>query len=103
MSAGGRAGTHGQARSSQRFRPVDADPDRELRAWLREVSAKRPRWGYRCARGGARAGHGWKIKTIHRLWREEVLRVPPKRRKRRRLGETSIPADLRTATGPDHV
>ena len=94
----------GQARSSQRYRPVDADPDWELRAWLREFSGKRPRWGYRRAHvEAARAGHACNIKKIHRLWREEGLRVPPKRRKRRRLGETSIPAQRRTATGPDHV
>ncbi len=40
---------------------------------------------------------------MHRLWRKEDLRVPPKRRERRRLGETSIPAERRTLTGPDHV
>jgi hypothetical protein len=39
MSADGRAGTNGQARSSQRYRPADADPDRELRAWLQALFA----------------------------------------------------------------
>jgi hypothetical protein len=32
MFAGGYAGTFGQARSSERFRAADADPDPELRA-----------------------------------------------------------------------
>jgi putative transposase len=94
----------GQARSSQRYQPADPDPDSELRAWLREFSAKRPRWGYRRAHvEAAKAGHACNIKKIHRLWREEGLRVPQKRRKRRRLGETSIPAERRTATAPDQV
>ncbi len=99
-----RAGTNGQARSSQRYQPADADPDGELRAWLREFSAKRPRWRYRRAHvEAAKAGHVCNIKRIHRLWREEGLRVPPKRRKRRLLGETSIPAERRTALLPDHA
>ena len=94
----------GQARSAQRYRLADRDPDRELRAWLREFSAKRPRWGYRRAHvEAARAGHACNIKKNRCLWHEEGLCVPPKRRKRRRLGETSIPAQRRTATGPDHV
>ncbi len=56
-----------------------------------------------CARRGRKAGHACNIKKIHRLWREEGLRVPQKRRKRSRLGETSIPAGRRTALLPDHV
>jgi len=78
LSAGGRAGTNGQARSSQRYQPADPDPDSELGAWLLEFSAKRPRWGYRRAHvEAAKAGHVCNIKRIHRLWREEGLRVPP--------------------------
>ena len=48
---------------------------------------------------------GWLVnrKKIQRLWREEGLRVPPKRRKRRRLGESTMPADRLRATHPDHV
>ena len=48
-----------------------------LRALLREISAKRPRWGYR--RAHARLGeHGLRVnrKRVQRLWREEGLRVP---------------------------
>ncbi len=42
-------------------------------------------------------------KKIQRLWREEGLRVPAKRRKRQRLGESSTPADRLAAKRPDHV
>jgi putative transposase len=44
---------------------------------------KRPRWGWRRAAVAARAG-GWRVnnKRVHRLWRDEGLRVPYKKRKR---------------------
>jgi putative transposase len=71
---------------------------------LREISRQRPRWGYR------RAHHllleeGWQIniKRTRRVWREEGLRVPRKRRKRQRLGESTVPADRLRAERPDHV
>lgn len=94
----------GQVRSTQRYQPADVDPDAELRAWLRAFSAARPRWGYRRAHvEAAKAGHVCNIKKIHRLWREEGLRVPQKRRKRRRTGESSIPPERRTAERINHV
>ncbi len=42
-------------------------------------------------------------KRVQRLWREEGLRVPQRRRKRRRLGESTVPADRLSAERPDHV
>ena len=42
-------------------------------------------------------------KDVQRLWREEGPRVPPKRRKRRRLRESTSPADRLRAQRPDHV
>ena len=42
-------------------------------------------------------------KKVQRLWREEGLRVPPKRRKRQRLGDSTTPADRLRAERPDHV
>jgi putative transposase len=35
--------------------------------------------------------------------REEALRVPPRRRKRQRLGDSTTPADRLRAERPDHV
>ena len=48
---------------------------------------------------------GWvlNIKRTRRVWREEGLRVPRKRRKRQRLGESTVPADRLRAQRPDHV
>ena len=44
---------------------------------------ERPRWGWRRAADAAR-GAGWRVnnKRIHRLWRDEGLRVPYKKRKK---------------------
>jgi putative transposase len=42
-------------------------------------------------------------KAIQRLWREEGLRVPARRRKRQRLGVSTTPADRLAAERPDHV
>ena len=57
--------------------------------------------------GACRAApsEGWQInrKRVQRVWREEGLRVPQRRRKRQRLGESTVPADRLRAERPDHV
>ena len=50
-----------------------------------------------------RDGHHVNRKKIQRLWREEGLRVPQRRRKRQRLGVSTTPADRLVATHPDQV
>jgi transposase InsO family protein len=50
-----------------------------------------------------REGHRINRTKVQRLWREEGLRVPPKRRKRQRLGQSTTPADRLRAQRPDHV
>ena len=94
----------GQHRSTQRLEPVVAADDAALRAELRRISRERPRWGYRRAHQ-LLLDDGWQlnIKRTRRLWREEGLRVPRKRRKRLRLGESTVPADRLRAERPDHV
>jgi transposase InsO family protein len=75
-----------------------------LRAQLRAFSAQRPRWGYRRAHVRlGELGHRVNRKRVQRLWREEGLRVPARRRKRRRLGESTVPAVRLRAERPDHV
>jgi putative transposase len=94
----------GQHRSAQRHEPVVAGEDQALRAELRRISRRRPRWGYRRAHQ-LLLDEGWEInrKRTQRLWREEGLRVPQKRRKRQRLGISTVPADRLRAEQPDHV
>ena len=91
----------GQNRTTQR-RPLaaatPADPDAALRAWAKE----HPRRGFRNAYHDARR-EGWTVnhKKIQRLWREEGLRVPLRRR-RKRLGTATTPTTP-TADAPDRV
>jgi len=94
----------GQHRSTQRRERCVAVDDAALRAALRELSRERPRWGYR--RAHARLlEDGWSLnrKRTQRLWREEGLRVPQRRRKRQRLGESTVPASRLRADRPDQV
>jgi putative transposase len=78
----------GQHRSTQRLpAPVRTGEEVKLRQFLRKFSTQRPRWGWRRAAKAARRA-GWKVnnKRIRRLWRDEGLRVPQKRRKKRLTG-----------------
>ncbi len=75
-------------RSTMRLAPPPiSDDEAELRAWLRTFSTDRPRWGWRRAAKMARRA-GWKVnnKRVRRLWRDEGLRVPQRRRKKRLVG-----------------
>ena len=94
----------GQHRSTQRHQPAEPARDQALRAALRQLSRSHPRWGYRRAHAQLRET-GWAVnrKAVQRLWREEGLRVPVRRRKRQRLGTSTIPAARLAAEHPDHV
>jgi putative transposase len=94
----------GQHRSTQRHEPERTDEDAALRGRLAELSRERPRWGYRRAHAASsrRAGRST-ASECSALWREEGLRVPSRRRKRRRLGESTVPADRLRAERPDEV
>jgi putative transposase len=95
----------GQHRATQRHEAAattPADPDAALREWLRAYAETHPRRGFRPAYHDAR-GEGWQVnhKKIQRLWREEGLRVPQRRRRKRR-GTSTIP-DTVTADAADRV
>ena len=104
----------GQHRSTQRRLPARGRGDDALRTELHAFSRGHPRWGYRRAWATcpADAGiprklreEGWGVnrKRVQRLWREEGLRVPVKRRKRQRLGDSAVPAVRLRAERPNHV
>lgn len=78
----------GQHRSTQRLEPPTPPADDEIiREQLRAFAKKRPRWGWRRAATHLRGlGHVINNKRVRRLWREEGLRVPQKRRKKRLTG-----------------
>jgi transposase InsO family protein len=95
----------GQHRSTQRHQAkaeTPADPDAGLRQWLRDYAKEHPRWGFRRAYHDARA-EGWIVnhKKLQRIWREEGLRVPIRRR-RKRLGTSTSPGTP-TADAPNKV
>ena len=95
----------GQNRGTQRHQPADqgpSDPDGELRRWLRDYARAHPRWGHRRAYHDAR-GEGWTVnhKKLQRLWREEGLRVP-QRRRRKRLGVSTTAVTV-AADAPNRV
>jgi transposase InsO family protein len=95
----------GQNRSTQRRPPAattPADPDAGLRSRLRAWAKDHPRRGFRPAYHDARA-EGWNVnhKKIQRLWRDEGLRVP-QRRRRKRLGASTTP-NPPTADAPNVV
>ena len=94
----------GQHRSTQRHEPKRAGDDAALRAELRTFSKDRPRWGYRRAHHHLRE-LGWEVnrKRVQRLWREKGLQVPRRTRKRRRLGESTVPAERLRAERPNQV
>lgn len=95
----------GQHRATQRHEAVSGtpeDPDAALRAWLRHYAQHHPRRGFRPAYHDAR-GEGWIVnhKKVQRLWRDEGLRVP-QRRRRKRHG-TSTAADVPATAAPNRV
>jgi putative transposase len=78
----------GQHRSTQRLDPPGpTDEEAELRAWLRAFSTERPRWGWRrAAKQLRRERRRVNNKRVHRLWREEGLKVPYRKRKKPHRG-----------------
>ena len=73
----------GQHRSTQRLEPpAPSSEEQQLRVWLRAFALRRPRWGWRRAVKQARR-EGWVVndKRIQRLWRDEGLKVPYRKRK----------------------
>ncbi len=95
----------GQHRSTQRHEPKLAVDDAALRKRLREISELKPRWGHRRAHARL-TEEGWSVnrKRTQRLWREEGLRVPARKRKRQRLGcSTTDGAARLRAERPNHV
>ena len=78
----------GQPRSTQRLDPpVPSDDEELLQAFLRDFAMARPRWGWKRTHEAA-AKAGWRVNTkrIHRLWRDEGLKVPYRKRKKRLTG-----------------
>lgn len=85
----------GLARSTYRRLPIaqtPADPDADLRAWLRRYATKHPMHGFRRAWAALRYDEHREVnkKKVHRLWKEEGLQVRVYS-SRKRAGQSSCP------------
>ena len=93
-----------QPRSSQRYAAQPRDEEVALTRRMRELARKRPRFGYRRIASLLRR-ESWRASDtrIYRLWRREGLKVPQKKRKRRRLGTSDNGCHRRRAERPNEV
>ena len=93
-----------QPRSSQRRRPRPRADEAALVKRMLELARQHPRYGYRMITAKLRQ-EGWRVnaKRIYRLWRREGLKVPKKKRKKRRLGTSENACHRRRAEHQDHV
>lgn len=94
----------GQARATQRYAAIPRDGDEHLVRRMHELVRLHPRRGYRMVWGMLRL-EGWRVnkKRVHRLWRQEGLRVPCTQHKRLRLGHSESGIARRRAEHKDHV
>ena len=80
----------GQPWSTQRYQGRRRRADAGLIQAMRRIAQREPRACYRSvARYLRREGWQANIKRIHRLWKQEGLKVPAKARKKRRLGNSA--------------
>jgi len=86
------------SRSTVRYKPKLGEFTRRLLRRILELVAKHPRYGYKRIWKLLRRD-GWKInrKRVHRLWKQESLRVPKKARKRLRGTSGENACDRRKA------
>jgi len=93
-----------QPRSSQRYAPTPRTDEVPLTKRMLELVRQRPRFGYRRI-GRLLQAEGWQagLGRVFRLWRKEGLKVPQKKRKRRRLGVGANACDKRRAMAMNDV
>ncbi len=77
----------GQARATQRFRPLVSGKESRLVDDITQLATKYGRYGYRRITALLNNDMGWQVnhKRVERIWRQEGLKVPKKQPKRRRL------------------
>ena len=95
----------GQQRSTQRQQPRPAkEGEQRLVMRMLELVRKHPRFGYRRIWALLRR-EGWRVnrKRVHRLWRQQGLKVPRKQRKKRRLGSSANSCVRRPAQHKNHI
>lgn len=77
------------SRTAYRRKPVEKEDEAALRKRIKELAAKKKRYGCPMITELLHR-EGWKVnkKRVHRIWKEEGLSLPRRRPKRRRCGRT---------------
>ena len=93
-----------QPRSSQRFKAKPRTDEAPLVKRMLQLARARPRYGYRRI-GWLLREEGWRagLSRVFRLWQREGLKVPVKKRKKRRLGSSVNGCHRRRAEAPNDV
>ena len=93
-----------QPRQTQRYQPKLKDDEPALIKDILVLVRQFPRYGYRMICRKLRQ-LGWKVnfKRVYRIWRQEGLKVPVKKRKKRRLGNSSNSIQQQSAQHMNHV
>jgi transposase InsO family protein len=93
-----------QPRSTQRYDLKPREDEPALVKQMLEVARRRPQWGYRRVAWALRQ-EAWQASAtrVYRLWRREGLKVPVKKRKKRRLGKSENGCVRHRAEHKDHV
>jgi transposase InsO family protein len=94
----------GQPRQTQRYHRKVRDDEPALVEDILKLVGEFPRYGYRFICGKLRQ-LGWTInpKRVYRIWKQEGLKVPMKKRKKRRLGNSDNSAQRAAAEHANHV
>lgn len=92
------------ARSTYRYAPRKPGIDAKLVKAMREIARKEPRAGYRSVtRHLQRKGWVVNVKRVHRLWKQEGLKIVSKSRKKRRFGSANQGVQRLSAHRINHV
>ena len=94
-----------QPRQTQRYEKTIRDDEQSLVCDILSLVRQFPRYGYRMIWSKLKQ-LGWQrlnVKRVYRIWRQEGFKVPKKKRKRRRLGDSSNSIQRRRAEGINDV
>ena len=93
-----------QPRATQRYEARIDHEERRIRKRLHELAKKHPGSGYRrMTKLLQREGMNINKKRVQRLWREEGLRNPPRKRQKRARGHSENSCAMKKAEYKNHV
>jgi len=89
---------------TQRYQPRQPDKDKALMAEMKRLARHYPRYGYRFITAKLRQ-QGWRVnpKRVQRLWRQEGLQVPYRRKRKASRGRSENSCSVKKAGAINHV